>query len=251
MFGTFPLLSLMVWLCLSQGVAAGAWTRASGSTFTAQSTNFFTTELSSKTEPPFRKLTASTFIEYGLFDSVTIGGKIDYAMRADGAEESMTSLFVRTRFWQGVSGDVLSAEFSGAYPVLDALSADIPARDVTPDLRIGIAYGRGLTWGAGSWAEAALSFRRRFRTPADEVKLDLTFGYRPAEKIVALAQIFGTVGLRNEGPFGADYDAIKVSLSAGYRITDTRTLLLVAAQDVLSRNFAPGTEFGFTIWNEF
>ncbi len=251
MSGNITLISLMVWLTLSQAASAGAWTRAQGSTFTAQSTMFFTTELTSEAEPPFRKLSASTYIEYGLFDRVTIGGKLSYAKRADGAEESMTSAFARVGLWQGVSGDVLSAEISGGYPVLNALSPDLPARDVTPDLQISLAYGRGLTWVDSGWAEAALSFRRRFRTPADEIKLDLTLGYRPADRIVALAQVFGTLGLRNEGPFGADYDALKVSLSGGYRITDTRTLLLVVAQDVLSRNFDPGTEIGFTIWNEF
>lgn len=89
------------------------------------------------------------------------------------------------------------------------------------------------------------------RSPADEIKLDLTLGYRPTDDIVMLAQAFGTLGLRNEGPFGANYDGLKLSVSAGYRITETRTLLLVVAQDVLGRNIDLGTEVGFTIWTKF
>lgn len=242
--------SLMAWLVLSDIALAAAWTRKPGTSFVAQSTKFFTTELSSDNELPFRKVTATSYLEYGLFEGVTIGGELDYAKRADGAEESLARGFVRTRLWQGDS-DVISGEISGGYPVLSTLAADAAARDVTPDLRIGLAYGRGLAWGEGAWAEAFLSFRKRLRSPADEIKLDLTLGYRPAENIVLLAQAFGTLGLRNEGPFGANYDALKASVSAGYRVTETRTLLLVIAQDVLGRNIDLGTEVGFTIWNEF
>ncbi len=245
-----PLLILLAWIGLTNVALAAAWTRAEGSGFLAQSTKFFTTELTSGADPPFRKATASTYIEYGLYEGVTIGGELDYAARADGAEESLTRAFVRARLWQG-DYDVMSGEISVGYPVLDAVSADSSARDVTPDFRIGLAYGRGLTWGAGGWAEAALSFRKRFRSPADEIKLDLTLGYRPTEDFVLMGQVFGTFGLRNEGPFGANYDALKVSASAGYRITETRTLLLVIAQDVVGRNIDLGTEFGFTIWHEF
>ena len=200
--------------------------------------------------PTFRKAAASSYIEYGLYEGVTIGGELDYALRADGAEESLTRAFVRARLWRR-DNDVLSIEIGGAYPVLDALSADNSARDVTPDLRLGLAYGRGLTWGAGGWAEAALTFRKRFRSPADEVKLDLTLGYRPTDKTVLLGQVFGTLGLRNEGPFGADYDALKISAAVGYRISDARTLLLVVSQDVLGRNIDTGSEIGVTIWTEF
>lgn len=244
------LAAILVWVSLAGHALAAAWTRAEGTGFSSQSTRVFTTELTSDTDPPFRKATAATYIEYGLYEGVTIGGELDYAARADGAEESLTRAFLRTRFWKD-DYNVLSGEFSGGYPVLHALSADNAARDVTPDLRLGLAYGRGLTWGAGGWAEAALSFRKRFQSPADEVKLDLTLGYRPTENIVLMGQVFGTLGLRNEGPFGADYDALKLSVSAGYRITETRTLLLVVAQDVLGRNIDLGTEIGFTIWNEF
>lgn len=245
-----PLVLFLAWIAFSETALAGAWTRAPGTSFTAQSTKFFTTELTSDTDPPFRKIAVSSYIEYGLFEGVTVGGVLDYAMRADGAEESLTRAFVRTRLWQG-DRDVLSAEVSGGYPLLDALSADNSARDVTPDLRVGMAYGRGLVWGVGGWAEAALSFRKRFQSPADEVKLDFTLGYRPTEKVVLLGQMFGTLGLRNEGPFGANYDALRLSISAGYRITETRTLLLVVAQDLLGRNIDKGSEVGFTIWTEF
>lgn len=246
----FTLACLLVWLVLTDAALAAAWTQPPGVSFTAQSTKFFTTELTSDNDLPFRKVIAKSYIEYGLVEGVTIGGELDYAMRGDGAEESLASGFVRARLWKG-DNDVLSAQIGGGYPVLSALAADNSARDVTPDARIGLAYGRGLAWGAGAWAEAFLSFRKRFRSPADEIKLDLTLGYRPTEKIVLLAQAFGTLGLRNHDPFGANYDALKLSVSAGYKVTETRTLLLVLAQDALGRNIDLGTEVGFTIWTRF
>jgi len=237
-------------LALGSAVSAGAWTRAEGTGFTSQSTRFFTTELTSDPAVPFHKITAATYVEYGLYDGITIGGELDYAQRIDQTEESLTRAFLRLRLWQGQS-DVLSGEVSGGYPLLGALATENAARDVTPDLRLSLAYGRGLAWGAGAWAEAMLTYRKRFRSPADEIKLDLTLGYRPTEDFVFLGQAFGTLGLRNEGRFGANYDALKLSVSAGYRLTETRTLLLVLSQDVLGRNLDLGTEFGFTIWTEF
>lgn len=246
----FTFASLMVWLVLTDAALAAAWTRTPGSSFTSQSTKFFTTELTGDEDLPFRKITATSYIEYGLFEAVTIGGELDYAMRADGAEESLASGFVRARLWKSDS-DVLSGQVSAGYPVLSALASDNSARDVTPDLRVGLAYGRGLAWGAGAWAEAFLSFRKRFKSPADEIKLDVTLGYRPTDDFVFLAQAFGTLGLRNESAFGANYDALKLSVSAGYRITETRTLLLVVSQDVFGRNIDLGTEVGVTIWTKF
>lgn len=140
---------LMVWLVLSDVALAAAWTRTPGTSFTAQATKFFTTELTSDNDLPFRKVIANSYFEYGLFEGITIGGELDYAQRADGAEESLVGVFVRTRLWQSDS-DVLSAQIGGGYPVLSALAADNAARDVTPDLRLGLAYGRGLAWGAGA-----------------------------------------------------------------------------------------------------
>ena len=167
------------------------------------------------------------------------------------ALESLSSRPARARVWRGEAGDVVSAEIGGGYPALDALSPVAAARDVTPDAKLGVAYGRGLPWGAGGWAEASLAFRHRMDSPADEIKLDLTLGWRPNEDVILIGQIFGTLGLRNEGPFGADYDALKLSLSAGYVLSERRTLLLAIAQDVFGRNIDLGTEIGVTIWTEF
>lgn len=105
--------------------------------------------------------------------------------------------------------------------------------------------GRGRLGRSGdNLSQAAEVACRRSQTGPDARLL-------PTDEIVLIGQMFGTLGLRNEGPFGANYDALKFSLSAGYRVTETRTLLLVVAQDVLGRNFDLGTEFGFTIWNTF
>ena len=242
-------------LLVDQGLApsanAGAWTRAPGSTFTSQSVKFFTTEFTSDTSPSFRKVATSSYLEYGLTDAVTLGGELDYALRADGAEEGLIRAFARARVWRGEAGDVVSAEISGGYPALNALSPVAAARDVTPDAKLGVAYGRGLPWGAGGWAEASLAFRHRMDSPADEIKLDLTLGWRPNEDFLLIGQIFGTLGLRNEGPFGANYDALKLSLSAGYVLSERRTLLLAIAQDAFGRNIDLGTEIGVTIWTEF
>ncbi len=173
------LYALLVGQGLAPSADAGAWTRASGSTFTSQSVKFFTTEFTSNTSPSFCKVATSSHLEYGLTDAVTLGGELDYALRADGAEEGLIRGFARARVWRGEAGDVVSTEISCGYPALDALSPVAAARDVTPDAKLGVAYGRSLPWGAGGWAEASLAFRHRVDSPANEIKLDLTLGWRP------------------------------------------------------------------------
>ena len=126
------LCALLVGQGLAPSAGAGAWTRASWSTFTSQSVKIFTTEFTSNTSPSFRKVATSSHLEYGLTDAVTLGGELDYALRADGAEEGLIRGFARV--WRSEAGDVVSTEISGGYPALDALSPVAAARKGFPVL---------------------------------------------------------------------------------------------------------------------
>ena len=59
-------IGIVAWLAHAGSAAAGAWTRAPDTSFTAQSTQFFTTELTGDDDLPFRKIIASSYIECGL-----------------------------------------------------------------------------------------------------------------------------------------------------------------------------------------
>ncbi|MEM7268692.1 MAG: hypothetical protein AAF401_05510 [Pseudomonadota bacterium] len=241
--------SLLIALVVHQA-QAGAWTRTEGDAFVSQSVRYFSTALTGD-GAPFSRLSSQTYVEYGVTDQTTVGGEADAGRRADGTQDSLLRGFLRVRLWRGENG-VVSIEGGGAYPALSALSGDTAIADVTPEARIGLAYGRGIAlrdW--GGWAEAGLTARHRFGPPADEVKLDLTLGIRPTDDWVAIGQVFATMGLRNEGVGGSNFDAIKLSLAIGRRLDDRRTLLFFAAQDLWGRNLNKGGEIGVTIWNEF
>lgn len=232
--------------------SAGAWTRAPDEVFTAQSVRYFTTELAEDTDAPFRRVSTDVYLEYGLREGLTLGGKLEFGQRLDGQQESFVSGFVRARLWRGAAGDVVSAQLGGGLPVLEALAPENITRDVTADARATLSYGRGFVSDLGAgWLDGAVTLRHRSGPPADELKLDLTAGLRPDEAWVTLAQGFATFGLGNDGFGGSDFDVVKLALSVGYRVTETRTLLLAVTQDVHGRNVSLGTEVAVTIWSLF
>lgn len=236
---------------LSGEAAAGAWTRAESEIFTAQSVRFFTTELTGDTDTPFRRVSTDSYLEYGLTDAITLGGELRFGQRLDGVQEGEVKGFLRARLYKGDS-DVASVEIGGGFPVIDGRTPLDLTRDTTAEGIVRASYGRGFQseWGGG-WLDASIAFRHRSGPPADELRLDLTAGLRPTENWVLLAQSFSTLGLRNNGFTGADFDVVKFSASVGYRITETRTLLLSATQDAFGRNINLGTEVAVTIWTLF
>ena len=246
-----PLILAAACLLAAGHAAAGAWTRAPGEGFVAQSVRFFSTEFTGKGDEPFRRASSDTYVEYGLREGLTIGGQLTFGQRGDGRQEGFARGFLRARLWRGELG-VVSVEAGAGYPVLDAATPLDITKDQTADARLGVNYGRGWSASFGSgWFDAALYGRYRSQSPADELRLDLTAGYKPDDDWVFLAQSFTTMGLRNEGFTGADFDVTKLSLSVGYKILGGRTMLFSLTQDLLGRNISLGTEAAVTIWTEF
>lgn len=244
-------------LALGAGeAAAGAWTRAPGEGFVSQTTRYFATEPTTSRDVDFARASLGLYAEYGLMEGLTLGGEADQGMRLDdggfGAQDGRLRGFARVRLWAGEAGDVASVEAGGSIPLSGFTSPAAPGGDESYEIRLSALYGRGLDTPLGpGWADGVLSYAKFVGDRADEIKLDLTFGLRPAPRVLAMAQLFATKGLRNEAFGGPDFDLAKVQLSLGYEIEEKRTLLLGFARDVLTRGTSDGYEVSLALWTRF
>lgn len=245
-------------LCLltsAESALAGAWTRAEGEGFSSQEVRYFRTDRPK--EDRFEQATLSIHAEYGLTDRLTAGLKVDQSMRLDdkglGAQTGRIGGFARFRLWSGEGGDVASIEAGGSMPLSGFQSPAAPGGDDADEFRASALYGMPLSTPYGDgWADGALGFAYFTGGRASEVKLDLTVGLRPTENWVAMAQMFGTLGLRNNRSIvDPDFDVAKVKLSVGRKILDDKTLLIGLARDVYTRGTDPGWEASVTLWSPF
>jgi hypothetical protein len=234
---------------LAPGVAdAAAWTREPGATFLSLGTGWF------RTGGGYEEATASVYVEHGVAEAITLGGAVELARPSedDASTDLTASAFARFRLWRGAAGDPFSVQLGVGAPVGDAF-ADAPAQTADePALEARALYGRGFSTGWGDAflnAEAALRFR--LEDSADEVRLDLTAGLRPADRWLVMAQSFATLGLRNADEGGDDYDVLKLAPSVGYEIAPGFTLLFGVERDVAGRNIDEGTRLRLSIWTEF
>lgn len=246
---------LLAELLAGGDAAAGAWTRAEGEGFAAQSVRYFSTDVSTSSSVDFAKASLGLYVEYGLSDVVTIGADLDQGLRLDdvgyGAQDGWIGGFLRARLAKGES-DVFSVEIGGDWPLSDLASPAAPGGDDSKEIRALALYGRGVETPLGlGWIDGAFGFAKFIGDRADEIRLDLTFGARPDEDWVLMTQVFGTYGLRNAAFGGVDFDLLKAQVSVGRRIFGEKTLLIGVARDVLTRGISPGYEVSVTLWSLF
>lgn len=243
-------------LALAPGdAAAGAWTKAPGEGFSAQEMRYFRTDKGG--DERFAQAGVSIYLELGLIEGVTVGAKIDQNVRVDdpgfGAQSGRVEAFARGRIWQGEAGDVASVEVGGSLPLSGFQSPASPGGESADEIRGALLYGRGFAteWGNG-WVDSGIGFSHFTGGRASEIGVDLTLGLKPDENWIAMAQVFATVGLRDEASIAdTDYDQVKLKLSLGRRIFGDATLVIGVARDIHTRDTSPGWEATLSIWRPF
>jgi hypothetical protein len=240
---------LLCALALAPGAAsAAAWTRAPGATFLSFGTGWF------RTDGGYEEATASIYVEHGVAEAVTVGGAVELVRPSedDASTDLTASAFARFRLWRGAAGDPFSVQLGAGAPVGDAF-ADAPAQTADePAVEARALYGRGFATGWGdAFVNAEAGVRLRLEESADELRLDLTAGLRPADRWLVMAQSFGTLGLRNAEADGDDFDVLKLAPSVGYEIAPGVTVLFGVERDVAGRNIDEGTRLRASIWTEF
>lgn len=229
--------------------AAGAWTQEPGQAFVSASISRFETD-----DGAFAETTQSVFAEYGVLPWLTLGGQLEFGQPddGDGPEEVRVNGLVRARLRTGDAGDPLSVQVGFGQNVGDLTTLAPGRREDEAELDLRLAYGRGVSGRLGpGWLNAEGGVRFQFGDGADELRLDLTAGVRPAPRWLAFAQSFTTLGLSNEAPGGADFSVTKAAVSAGYEITERATLVLGVERDLVGRNIREGTRGRLSLWLRF
>ncbi len=154
-------------------LTAGAWLREKGATFTSLS---FTTNW-------YYETGQTTFFEYGLRDDITIG--VDIAMGLDrfGVQSGTGTAFVRRPLRWGDSANVWAYEIGAG--------ASWSGERITPHLKTGLSWGRGLTLrDMAGWTAVDTSIKWDLGNGAHVAKVDGTLGFNFTENTTGMLQIY-------------------------------------------------------------
>jgi hypothetical protein len=230
---------------------AGAWTLAPGAGFFSAGASYY------RNDPgTFEQVSTATYLEYGLREGFTVGGSLEgeFPMGAASGQQARGTVaaFGRARLWVGDQGDPFSLQLGTILPLGDLVDTGEAQLDGERALDVRALYGRGF---ATAWGDAFVDlqggWRRRFDDGADELRLDLTAGVRPAPRWLVMLQSFNTIGLRNARGDGPDFDVYKLAPAVGYELFEGVTVLLGAEREIAGRNIDRGLRVRAAVWTTF
>lgn len=242
---------------LAPAARSGPWPQAEGGGQLVMSTSFQHLNVQgydSQGRPSGRgsldQLSVSPYWEHGLTQRWTIGiaprlqaSWMDLGyMRSNSVGLADAALFARYAVWRD-NGMVLSVQGTAVTP--GTASTDSP--------RIAEAHGSvegralfGISRAIGSvnaFMGLEGAYRLRFGSNADEVRLDATMGFQPANGWFVFAQSLNTLGMRNATGNGANYSAYKAALAVSYSITPRHSIVAAYTRDLSGRNVALGDSY--------
>lgn len=219
--------------------AAGAFTLEPGETkiFATATLNsgdhYFDREGKLTSRARYRKRELQAYAEHGLFDGFTVFGatglqKISVKGAAGDGHEGLgrSELGGRLRVYQK-DGWIASLQSSGVIAGMkenDKLAA-VGESDDQFDLRGLVARSFEL-FGKPAFVDFGAGYRFRSGDPSNEIRLDATFGIRPAPRWQLLAQSFNTLGTAEwRGPYPLKQRIYKLQGAALYDLTENLSLV--------------------------
>lgn len=240
---------------------AGAWPRAAGTmeviagaTY-SQSDSGFDGRVGG-TDPKFRKLEVAPLISWGVDGATTISFQPSWqSLKADnaaggsdkGAGLADAEFAVRRTVWQE-GADIVALQPLIRFPLGYDRGDQPPLGSGKVDAELRALYGHGFD---GGFFDGQLAYRTRGGPAADEMRLDLTLGWRPDADWLLLAQSFNAVSVGTPGSGYGDVRRYKVQLSAVRRLTDDIGLQVGLSKAIGGRN-AGGERMGLlALWWQF
>lgn len=207
--------------------------------------------------------TMQVFVEYGLTDRLTLG--------LVGRAEMLTTTLqldleigghARYRLWQGPTGDVISIQAGGRFPLEETVGPLLAGGTEfhVAEAGAGLLYGRGWQWGWGdSFVTTELGFRWRGAGVADELRLEATAGHKPVRQLMALFSVYSALPV---GP-GVGDASLKLAPSVAYTFwpwlgrndkkpdgpVNPSTLQIGVSYDILNPDH--GLAIDFSVWKRF
>ncbi len=255
------LLILFLSLTLPQPAFAGAWTQAKGkkqiiTTLSAyQTKQYFDNSGNKKTQPNYQKIELNYYAEYGLYDTLTLGGswstiavQQDSPLMGRGVNVNMgdAELFARKRIWKN-DVHVLSIQPSFTIPSPD--KKDAFPKVGSDHFSFGLTgnYGRNFTlFSRSHYADFAAGYIHRLGEATDQLKFDTTLGFSIADKWTLSPQLFMTHS-RKAKPNARirlspadNYDLAKLQLSVSYKLNEKMDVQLGGFSPIKGKNTGAG-----------
>ncbi len=248
-------------------VTAGAspWPRGANHVFLSSSANYFRAEGDFLGSTPgeeddlFERYETDTYLEFGLSDRYTIGGKVVYGTTTVGnrfetiSDSGFSEIegFLQRQLWGGGKG-VGAVSLTFASPSRFDAGVRQSVQSDGPALEARFLYGRDfIEKPIKIYAAAEAGYRRQFEDAADQARTQLTLGIEPIPRFLLLLQSFNTISIRNETNGGADFDVYKAAPSLVWRGGKRWSLQAGATFEYAGRNLARGTTYSIGVWTAF
>ncbi|NOX83970.1 MAG: hypothetical protein GXP06_13490 [Alphaproteobacteria bacterium] len=252
-------------LVASSTAAASPWARADNELFVISRADYFKADLgpvntiNGIVDSRFERLMSNTYVEYGLTDNITIGGKALYG----------TSWLTRGRDTETASGfseveayiqhqAFRSSTHAGAVRLAAARPANFSSgarpelQSNGVDMDVSALYGRNMiTTPVKIFTTTEIGYRKRFGGAADHIRMDATIGFEPSDRFLVLFDFFSTISMQNENIGGADFDIVKIQPSLLWRATKRWAFQAGMTEEVASRNISTGRTYFFGLWSRF
>ncbi len=192
----------------------------------------------------------SPYWEHGLTQRWTIGlqPRLQAAwmdlgsVRSNGVGLAEVAVFARYAVWRD-NGMVFSVQGTGLTPgTASTDSPRIAEQNGSVEGRALFGIGRTIN-NINAFMGLEAAYRLRFGGNADEVRLDATIGFRPAERWLVFAQSLNTLGMRNSTGTGANYSIYKAAISVAYAINPRNSVVAAYTRDLGGRNVALGNSY--------
>ncbi len=207
------------------------------------------------------------YAEYGYTEDITLGGTVSlqYLKQDLGPGNGTrdvwgvgdTEWFVRYQFWQ--SKDIVMSfqpllKLPPANQPNDQLDIGTNQTDIEARWLLGHTYE---AWDNYHFNNLEVAYRKRFSSPADELRIDMTAGIRPYEDWMVMAQLFSTFAVNGDNDTDLrlvnsnDFDLVKAQLSIVKPIDDALSLQFGLFEHVDGNNTGAGGGFLLSLWAHF
>lgn len=254
-----------VLVCLfGESAYAGAWTRAKGEGVILSSFSHHQFDLG-YAGFEYSKLESAVYAEYGLTDRFTLYGRLSRetrihvapALRRAGVTGDHTVRTVSSALGESALGARTRLISSGRWTVSAQAGAVRFATEPNPLLKPDTRWGLdsrlliGRSLGQAQFIEAQLARRQGVEGEDGETRLDLSWGVRPAERWLILAQSYSAWGEGGWGAYLTPYESHRIHLSVIAPVTEGLSLQLGAINSVSSDRIAPERAYMISLWREF
>lgn len=254
-----------VLVCATTAARASPWTRSKNQFLFISRADYFSTDLKdisvdgALVDGEFERVETNNYIEYGLTDAITVGGKAFYGTNwlRRGSETETESGFSEIELFaqQQVYRDprhAVAVKLTTAGPTAftSGIRPDLENKDF--DVEASALYGATIVYRpVRLFAAAEAGFRKRFGAPADQVRFLTTIGFEPSGRWVFMLDTFSIKSLENEAPGGVDFDVFKVRPSVSWRASSRVAVQAGIEEELAGRNIVQGRTFFIGLWTRF